>query len=98
MLSPPLPALPNLLLPWNSQWAANKSYVPNLLSERSHHLLDLNEDFLFPGEAASPASLPLVAFSSLTPDNLGPEGKGFIPFPHGLSSYFKNPSCFEAYH
>lgn len=53
--------------------------VPNFLSERSHHLLDPHEGFLFPSEAASFAS-PLIGGWVIfhTPDNSASEGEGVM--------------------
>lgn len=58
-------------------------YGPNFLSERSHHLLDLNEYFCS-WWSSFPCKPPVGgSFIFHTPDNLGPEGEGF-PF---------SPSC-----
>ena len=55
--------------------------VPNFLSERSHHLLDLHEGFLLPSEAASFTS-PLIGGYVIfhIPDNSASEGERVMFF------------------
>ena len=97
-LFPPFPALLNSCASLKFTVSHEQSpCVPNFLSERSHHLLDLNTFCPLVKQLLLQASL--VAVSSLTlhrTEHL--RMMELPPFPTVFFSYFKNPSCLETYH